>query len=144
MHCNGVTIKKNHQICKCDLWVNSGKYGRLHCSQLLHFLTGQLYIPCPFEFQSSVACALGNEMLIEVMWATFKEKLYEPVWDLLCLPFFFARRQAELPTGTAHSERFTKWGCYEQSHNRLMRTLVWGIRHQLLRATAILEPLHLL
>lgn len=108
------------------------------------FSNRTIIYPCPVEFQSSVACSLGNEMLIEAKWAIFKEKLYDPVWNSPCLSFFFARRQAELPKGTVRWERLTKWGHYEQSHSWLMWTLVWEIRHLLLRATATLEPLHIL
>ena len=80
MHCNGVPIKKNNKVCTYDPCLNSWKCGRLHHSQLFtSFPCGEIIHPCPVEFRSNMACALGNEMLIEVMCVISKEKLYEPI-----------------------------------------------------------------
>lgn len=142
MHSTGVPIKKNNKVCKYDPCLNSGKYGRLHCSQLFtSFPCGAIIHLCPVEFRSSMACALGNEMLIEVMCVISKEKLYEPIWESPCFSLLFAVRLAALLMGTAPSERVTKWGCYEQSHKRLTWTLVWGIKHMVLWTTEILKSL---
>ena len=68
MHSNGVPIKKNNKVCKYGPCLCSGKYGRMRCSQLFpSFPCGPIIRPCPVEPRSSMACALGDEMLMEVM-----------------------------------------------------------------------------
>lgn len=78
MHSNGVTSKKNYEVCKYDPSLNSGADCIAH-NYL--FSCGTHKHPCPAEFRKGWTCALGNEMLIEIKHVIFKEKLYEPIWD---------------------------------------------------------------
>lgn len=115
--------------------------GTLRGSQLLTPLSCGKNVRTSLLSLEPPGLGLWVQTLVEIKCAIFKEKLYEAIWGSPCPSLLFALRLAMFLKGHAPSERVPKRGGFEQSHNRLTCTCLWGIKNTVWGTAEMLRPL---